>query len=117
MFRKVVLNAAALVTLSACQPENVYSRAMPEGMDANALNNIRDGLKPEDREAWTKIVMRKANPLAGGVASKTVGDAIAKMKAQTACMESHSLNGIDPSDHEDYNAEVRAYNECLKLPV
>lgn len=107
-----------LIALGACQPANVYERPVPNGDDAKAMNEIRDGLKPEDRQAWAQIVMRKANPIAEGVTSKTVGEAIAGMKAKAACMDAHNVANIDPAlDREKYNAEVMAYNECLKLPV
>lgn len=106
-----------LLAAGGCQPANVYDRPMPAGDDSATLNAIRDALKPEDRDAWAKIVMRKINPASTGVASKTVGEAIAKMKVMIACIDANDIGKADPNNSDRYNLTVQAYNECLKLPV
>ena len=78
---------------------------------------IRDGLKPEDQDAWQQILMRRINPMAKAIMSKTVGEAIGRVKAKSACMEEHSVQKAPANDIAAYNKEVHAYNECLKMPV
>ena len=134
--RKVIL-IVAVATLSACgSAGNVYDQPLPSRDDRDALLDIRDKLKPEDQQAWQGIVMRMMNPMAEPVRSKTVGEAITKVKAKTACMDAHDTeatekkigpapNDIGAPDYEArnsahieaYNKEVAAYNACLKMPV
>lgn len=131
--RRVVLVVAGAAMLSACgSAGNVYDEPLPSRDDQDALLDIRDKLKPEDQKAWQGIVMRMMNPMAEPIRSKTVGEAITKLKAKTACMEAHDTskvpdgpNDISAPDYEEknaahiaaYNKEVDAYNACLKMPV
>lgn len=76
--------------------------------------------------------MAKMNPMAQKIDAKTVGEAIQRFKARSACMEAHSTSKVpentipfsDPGygaaneKHiKAYNAEVAAYNSCLKMPI
>ena len=137
VMRKMILIAVGVVSLSGCgNARNVYDRPIPNRDDRNALLDIRDKLKPEDEQAWQGIVMRLVNPMAERVTSKTVGEAIARLEAKTACMDSHDPeatkrkigdgpNDIAAPDYEAKNTayitannkEVAAYNACLKMPV
>ena len=120
--------------LAGCQETagTVYDRPLPDRNDMEALLDIRDKLKPEDQEAWQGILMRKNNPMAEPITSKTVGEAVQRMRAKTACMSAHDVSkvpdnklaiGDDGYDAAEAaritanNREVDAYNACLKMPV
>lgn len=116
MVRKAIVAVAFVLVACGEQAQPVYERSIPDIDDHGALRAIRDDLPDADQDAWGDILMRKINPMAEPVRSKTVGEAIAKMKAKKACMAQHSQD-ISTDDIEAYNRQVRAYNACLKMPV
>lgn len=80
--RKTLIIAVGAATLSACgSAGNVYDQPLPSWDDRDAQLDIRDKLKPEDQQAWQGIVMRMMNPMAEPARSKTVGEAITKLKS------------------------------------
>lgn len=132
--KKVVLMFAPFVVLSGCGSSDVYGEPIPSPDDHDALIEIRDGVKPEDREAWSKLTMRIVNPMAVKIDAETVGEAITRLKAREACLADSEAEreklGPMPTDImapdydernkayiEGYNATVESNNACLKLPV
>lgn len=115
--RSKILIIATLLAGCQGQPSSVYDRPIPDRNDKDAMFEIRDGVKPEDQDAWQQIVMRRMNPMAKAIMSKTVGEAIGRVKAKAACMEKHDVQKAPANDIAAYNKEVHAYNECLKMPV
>jgi hypothetical protein len=120
--------------LAGCHSNSgsVYGRPIPDRSDTTAQLDIRDGLKPEDQEAWQGFLMRKINPMAEPVTSKTVGEAIRRMKVKLACMKAHDSSKVPENNFAigdarydqaqakwsaENNKEVSAYNDCLKLTV
>lgn len=105
--------------LWGCTEQSVYDRELPAPDDSAAMIEIRDGLRPEDARTWQQIVMRRLNPAAQPIHSKTVGEAIAKVKAQRACMDENfaamQAAGID--NGEAYSRHANAYNDCLEMPL
>lgn len=132
MIRFAILVAVASAALSGCDRGSVYERPIPDSDDRSALLEIRDGLKDEDQKAWQAIMMRKINPMAEPVRSKTVGEAVGKMKARQSCWDIHDFSkvpevtlspnepGYEEAQHAyvaRYNEEIDAHNACSKLPI
>lgn len=132
--KKFAATFVVAISLAGCGGGDVYERSLPEPNDTNALMAIKNGVKPEDREAWQAIALSLSNPLATALSSQTVGDAIGNYKARATCMNDASAeqdalgqgpNDIGASDYDErnsahikaYNETVEAYNACLKMPV
>lgn len=129
--RKIAVLLCAL-SLTACGMGNVYDRPLPDHNDVDAMLDIKQGIKPEDQEAWSYIVMSIASPMTGALTSKTVGEAIEKQKARAACIARNDLDSVGeypddfmaPDYQERKNAHIEAYNKivdalnaCYKMEV
>lgn len=113
---KIAIILAGLM-LAGCGASNVYDSAIPDRSDASALLNVRDHVKPEDADTWSKIVVRLESPFAPRLNARTVGEAITAFKARDACMAKHDTSKVPSDDIDGYNREVRSYNACADMAV
>lgn len=102
---------------ASCDAPSVYDQPLPDRNDTDTLVAIRDGVAPEDRDAWQSISMMIANPMARAIESKTVREAITRSKARTTCMDKNAPTDADDLPVSEYNAQVEAYNACLRMPL
>ena len=130
--KKSLLLAALLVSACNQAAQSVYDDPLPKSDDTDALTKIKEGIKPDDADAWQNITMMIIMPTAKRPTSKTVGQAISRYKAQESCENKHDFTKVGEGpkdfgapDYEKrqnalvarYNKEVDEYNACLKMPV
>jgi hypothetical protein len=111
--------ALVTVLLLACDRRvSVYEQPLPDPHESPALTQIGGELRPEDRRAWSGIVAHIMSRSGGPLRSKTVGEAIARWKAQSACLKTHA-RGLESvgADVKARDREIDAYNDCLEMDI
>jgi len=111
--------ALVMVLLVACERRvSAYEQPLPDPQESRALTQIGGELRPEDRRAWGGIVAHITSRSSGRLRSKTVGEAIARWKAQSACLKTHARGQESAgADVRARDREIDAYNDCLEMEI